>query len=87
MWFRHGQFRMYPWSVNGDDHSMSVTLGFVLNAMVHVLQLGWGWDQKHPLRPWPWLSNSPTAFGHEGWCVSWFGVFVSHRWVPIGTEK
>ena len=56
MWFRHGQLDV-PMVGEWRPTMSAVTLGFVLNAMVHVLQLGWGWDQKHPLRPWP---GSPT---------------------------
>ena len=69
--------RLNRWRVQDGDHSAGLLLGFPRARLVAVL--GWGWDEEHPLRPWPWLTTTPTRGGHPGFCVSWCGFFLNVR--------
>ena len=50
---------------------------------VGYLSIGWGWDERFPLRPWPvWWQAPPTVDGlvyrSVTWCGFWAGVGVRH---------
>lgn len=79
-----GAVRFHPWSVRGAEHSLSVSWGFRWRGVIRVFQLGWGWDTEHPLRPWPWLTRTPTPQGNLGFCLSWCGGFTAYRWRIAG---
>lgn len=66
-----------PWRVVGSDHSACVMFGFP--RLRAVVSIGWGWDDEHPLRPWPWLTRAPSPRGNRGFCLSWCGLFIQAR--------
>lgn len=41
------------------------------------IQVGWGFDDEMPLRPWPmWQCENTTPKGHPRFVLTWCGFFV-----------
>lgn len=55
-------------------------------AGVGYLSVGWGWDERFPLRPWPvpWRAP-PTAAGLVYRSVTWCGLWVGAALRPAVT--
>ncbi len=72
-------------SFSADTHSdadhgeweKTVSAAALVGNLVYVLVLGFGWDQDHPWRPWPWFTRRPTERGNRIATLSCCGFFVT----------
>ena len=79
--FAYGPERVSGWS--------ALVIVLLARAPYHLFGLGIGWDDQHPLRPWPWITwgSRQTDKGTDVYeaCVSFCGLFI--RWDGFGFEE
>lgn len=71
------KIKLSPWSANkvADNRFAGVCMFFLLaDGRRRAIQIGFGYDNEQPWRPWPSLKTAPNARGNDRWCLCWFGL-------------